>query len=350
MARPLRLEFDGALYHVHLARRRAGVWGRFNWTLHAYCLMTNHYHLLVETPEGNLAKGMRQLNGVYTQRFNCAYQRVGHVFQGRYKAILVQISWPPYSDTSKDLTPMAKHVVNTALLQCSFGVAPSTFTVTPEKNLTESGLPAANIADQVPMKNIMPFGMCNTVSNPAVASATAAAAGALTPMPCIPVPSAPWMVGAVTVLVGPQPGLSDDSKCLCSYGGVISVTVTGQFTVDLGSSAPAAGAVAAAAALNAAASNRAMQDEADRKKKEAEEALANAKTPEEQAAARAKMAEAEEAQRKASTAKAGNALAKAKRAQVDAQAALANAKTPEAQAAAKARLAKADQAVADAQA
>ena len=108
MARPLRLEFAGALYHVtargdgrediYLAdgdRRLfldvfAGVQGRYNWTVHAYCLMSNHYHLLVETPDANLSKGMRQLNGVYTQRFNRTYDRVGHVFQGRYKAILVQ--------------------------------------------------------------------------------------------------------------------------------------------------------------------------------------------------------------------------------------------------------------------
>ncbi len=108
MARPLGLEFVGALYHVTnrgdereaiwLAdgdRRlfldvSAGVWGRFNWAAHAYCLMTNHYHLLVETPDTNLAKGMRQLNGVYTQRFNRSYNRSGHVFQERYKAILVQ--------------------------------------------------------------------------------------------------------------------------------------------------------------------------------------------------------------------------------------------------------------------
>ncbi len=61
-----------------------------HWAIHAYCLMDNHYHLVVETPDGNLSKGMRQLNGVYTQRFNRQHQRVGHVFQGRYKAIIVQ--------------------------------------------------------------------------------------------------------------------------------------------------------------------------------------------------------------------------------------------------------------------
>jgi len=108
MARPLRIEFAGALYHVtsrgdgreaiYLQDQDRQVWlevlaqvcERFNWAVHAYCQMGNHYHLLVETPDSNLAKGMRQLNGVYTQRFNQAHARVGHVFQGRYKAILVQ--------------------------------------------------------------------------------------------------------------------------------------------------------------------------------------------------------------------------------------------------------------------
>ena len=108
MARPLRIEFAGAVYHV-TARgdgqediylgdddRRlflevlGEVCERFDWVVHAYCLMDNHYHLLVETPNANLAKGMRQLNGVYTQAFNRGHARVGHVFQGRYKAILVQ--------------------------------------------------------------------------------------------------------------------------------------------------------------------------------------------------------------------------------------------------------------------
>jgi REP element-mobilizing transposase RayT len=108
MTRPLRLEFAGALYHVTARgdRReeiylddedRVGylellgeVCARFNWTVHAYCLMTNHYHLIVETPDGNLSIGMRQLNGVYTLRLNRRHRRVGHVFQGRYHAVLVQ--------------------------------------------------------------------------------------------------------------------------------------------------------------------------------------------------------------------------------------------------------------------
>ncbi|MEJ2326592.1 MAG: transposase, partial [Chromatiaceae bacterium] len=72
---------------------QAGAWApgqRYGWAVHAYCLMPNHHHLLVETPDANLSKGMRQLNGVYTQRFNHSNHRTAYVFQGRYKAILVQ--------------------------------------------------------------------------------------------------------------------------------------------------------------------------------------------------------------------------------------------------------------------
>lgn len=107
MARPLRLEFAGALYHITSRgnERKAIYWEdddfsgfltllgqvcqQFNWVVHAYCLMSNHYHLLLETPDANLSKGMRQLNGMYTQWVNRKYKRVGHLFQGRYKAILV---------------------------------------------------------------------------------------------------------------------------------------------------------------------------------------------------------------------------------------------------------------------
>jgi REP-associated tyrosine transposase len=107
MARPIRIEFSGALYHVtSRGDRRESIYEddtdreRFleilgqviegsNWICHAYCLMSNHYHLVIETPDGNLSKGMRQLNGVYTQASNRRHQRTGHLFQGRYKAILV---------------------------------------------------------------------------------------------------------------------------------------------------------------------------------------------------------------------------------------------------------------------
>lgn len=108
MARPLRIEFAGALYHV-TARGNAqcdiylndddrikflallnNTCNRYNWYCHAYCLMSNHYHLLIETRDASLSKGMKYLNGTYTQSFNRQNNRVGHVFQGRYKAILVQ--------------------------------------------------------------------------------------------------------------------------------------------------------------------------------------------------------------------------------------------------------------------
>lgn len=98
--RPLRLEFSGALYHVTARGDRrepiyeddddrtafldvlASVAQRFNWLVHAYCLMGNHYHLLIETPDGDLAQGMQQLNGVYTQYSNRCHDRVGHLFHG----------------------------------------------------------------------------------------------------------------------------------------------------------------------------------------------------------------------------------------------------------------------------
>lgn len=107
MARPLRIEYPGAVYHI-TSRGNAlkkiysdeqdkekflAVLGtvvkKYNWLCHAYCLMDNHYHLLIETPEANLSIGMRQLNGVYTQLYNRRHRRPGHIFQGRYKAILV---------------------------------------------------------------------------------------------------------------------------------------------------------------------------------------------------------------------------------------------------------------------
>jgi len=108
MARPLRIEYPGAVYHVtSRGNEKKPVYRddhdretflntlqqltkRYNWLCHAYCLMDNHYHLLVETPDGNLSVGMRQLNGVYTQHFNRRHKRSGHLFQGRYKAVIIQ--------------------------------------------------------------------------------------------------------------------------------------------------------------------------------------------------------------------------------------------------------------------
>jgi hypothetical protein len=124
---------------------------------------------------------------------------------------------------------MPMHVCSGATLQCSFGLAPSSLMVLPQNMMNTGNMPAANIMDNVPMANIMPFGMCTSLANPTVASATSAAMGVLTPMPCIPMTTAPWAPGAATVLLGNMPALDDVSKLMCNWGGVISVVVPGQF-------------------------------------------------------------------------------------------------------------------------
>lgn len=121
MSRPLRLEFPGALYHVTARGNRLApiyrdendrrAWiaivretcTRFNFKIHAYCQMTNHFHLLLETPDANLARGMRHMNGLYSQQVNRRHGLVGHLFQGRYKAILIQ--------KERHLLELARYVV-----------------------------------------------------------------------------------------------------------------------------------------------------------------------------------------------------------------------------------------------
>ena len=125
---------------------------------------------------------------------------------------------------------MGMHVCMGATLQCSFGAAPSNLVVLPASSVLTGGVPAANIMDNKPIVNVMPFGTCNSMSNPMVAAATAAALGAFTPMPCIPVTAAPWAPGSPTVLVGNMPALQDSSKLACNWGGVIQVVAPGQFT------------------------------------------------------------------------------------------------------------------------
>jgi hypothetical protein len=128
---------------------------------------------------------------------------------------------------------MAQLVTNGASLQCSFGTVPSTLTVTPENRTNAGSLPAATIMDNVPMKNIMPFGMCTTLSNPQVAAATSAAMGVLTPQPCVPVTTAPWTPGSPTVTVGNKPALNTTCRLMCTWGGVISVVSPGQTTTNV---------------------------------------------------------------------------------------------------------------------
>jgi len=128
---------------------------------------------------------------------------------------------------------MSFQVVMGASMLCTFGTAPVSLIVLPKNKVLGGVMPAANIMDYVPFVNILPFAMCTSMANPTVASATSAASGVLTPMPCTPMTAAPWAPGAPTVLVGNMPALTDLSKCVCSYGGTISFTFAGQVKMML---------------------------------------------------------------------------------------------------------------------
>lgn len=120
---------------------------------------------------------------------------------------------------------MAQFVTTGAMMQCSFGIAPSTLTVVGLRPMA-GNMPMANVMDFAPMLNIAPFGMCQSMANPTVAAATAAAMGVLTPMPCIPVITAPWAPGAMVKVMN-MPALLANAKCMCAYGGQISITYAG---------------------------------------------------------------------------------------------------------------------------
>lgn len=120
-----------------------------------------------------------------------------------------------------------------ATLTCTFGMAPSTLMTLPI-NRVIGATPIANIMDNKPFVNILPFAMCTSLANPAVAAATAAALGVLTPMPCTPVTPAPWVPGTPTVLIGNMPALDMNSKCVCAFGGMIAIAAPGQFQVQGG--------------------------------------------------------------------------------------------------------------------
>lgn len=128
---------------------------------------------------------------------------------------------------------MAMQVCMGASMQCSFGAAPSSLVVLPKNMTFTDQVPDANIMDHIPMVNIMPFGMCSSAANPAVAAATAAALGVLTPMPCVPATPAPWVPGAPTVLLANFPTLDDTSKLNCIWGGVIQFVSPGETTVEV---------------------------------------------------------------------------------------------------------------------
>ncbi len=127
---------------------------------------------------------------------------------------------------------MGMQVCMGASMQCSFGAAPSSLIVLPA-NCVLTQTPDANIMDNKPIVNIPPFGMCSSLANPAVAAATAAALGVLTPQPCMPVIPAPWAPGSPTVLIANMPALNDSSKLMCAWAGVIQITNPGQTTVQI---------------------------------------------------------------------------------------------------------------------
>ena len=128
---------------------------------------------------------------------------------------------------------MAKQVVMGAMMQCSFGVAPSSLIVLPVNRVVVENMLAANIMDFKPVVNIPPFGMCNAPTNPAVIAATSAALGVPTPAPCVPVIPAPWAPGSPTVPIGNMPALNDTSKCMCTWAGVISINNPGTIKTDI---------------------------------------------------------------------------------------------------------------------
>ncbi len=123
---------------------------------------------------------------------------------------------------------MGVQVCMGASMMCTFGLAPSSLVVLPVNRTMTSNMPAANIMDNKPLVNILPFGMCTSLANPTVAAATSAALGVLTPMPCIPATVAPWTPGVPTALIGSMPALNNTCTLMCSWAGVISITYPGQ--------------------------------------------------------------------------------------------------------------------------
>ena len=119
---------------------------------------------------------------------------------------------------------MPKLVGNGAKLQCSEGMAPASLTILPVQMIDGAGVAAATINDFLPMQNVSPFGMCKALANPQVAAATSAASGALTPMPCSPIITAPWSPGAAGVTVSGQKALTANSRCSCAWSGSIEIT------------------------------------------------------------------------------------------------------------------------------
>jgi hypothetical protein len=128
---------------------------------------------------------------------------------------------------------MSLQVCSGATLKCSYGTTPSSFNVIAPDRQVAPGKASATILDHQPLVNVQAFGLCQSLTNPAVASATAAASGVLTPQPCIPVTPTPWAPGSSTMLIGNVPALNDTSKLMCTWAGVIEVVEPGQTTFQI---------------------------------------------------------------------------------------------------------------------
>ncbi len=120
-----------------------------------------------------------------------------------------------------------------AMMTCSFGVAPCSLIVLPTNRVFTNEMPAATIMDHIPLVNIPTFGMCSSLANPEVATATTAALGVLTPMPCIPATVAPWIPGTEDVLIGKIPSLNNSCSCMCMWGGEITFIEAGQVQTEV---------------------------------------------------------------------------------------------------------------------
>ena len=122
---------------------------------------------------------------------------------------------------------MPKLVISGASLKCSQGISPGSLTVLPANGTDADETPAGTVDDYIPMTNIAPFGMCQSMANPQVASATAAAQGVLTPMPCVPSTTSAWTPGSSVVTINAKKALTDDSTCSCTWNGTIEITSPG---------------------------------------------------------------------------------------------------------------------------
>jgi len=123
---------------------------------------------------------------------------------------------------------MAYYICGGAQMKCTMGTSPSALVVLPDRQTLLHGQFMGNIMDFKPMVNILPFGLCQSPTNPVVAAATAANLGKLQPMPCIPNTTAPWIPGKIDALLSNQPALLNDCTLICMWAGTISFNDSGQ--------------------------------------------------------------------------------------------------------------------------